>query len=86
MFAKLKSDGTLQYAPNPIRVVIANPTDEQYKEFGYSEVVETIPPEYNPETQYLTYRYEKQGDNIVQVWTVNLILEEKHSLSEELLW
>lgn len=71
MYAKLKTDGQIQAAPNPLRIVVANPSDEVYEQWGYHKVVETDPPEYDPETQQVESHYEMQGNGIVQVWTVS---------------
>lgn len=59
--------GTLQNntfikAPNPIRITIFNPTDEQYEQHGYKPTVEEPLPEYDPETQELVENsYEADG-------------------------
>lgn len=37
---------------------IANPTDEDLKEFGYMELAKTETPEYDAEKQYLVTEYE----------------------------
>ena len=70
MFAKLKSDGTIQNAPNPLRIVVANPTPEVYEQWGYHEVTETTPPEYDATKQKIASHYEMQDGKIVQVWEV----------------
>lgn len=71
MYAKLKTDGTIQKAPNPLRIVVANPSDDVYEQWGYHKVMETDPPEHDPETQHAESHYEMQGNDIVQVWTVS---------------
>ena len=78
MYAKIKSNGQLQIAPNPLRIVISNPTDVQYKEWGWLPVINTEPPEYNPETQYVVSHYEIDGEQIKQVWEIfeNILDEE----------
>ena len=73
MYAKLKSDGTIQNAPNPLRIVVANPTPEVYEQWGYHKVVENDPPECDAMTQQVESHYEMQGNDIVQVWTVSEI-------------
>ena len=65
MYAKLKSDGTIQNAPNPLRIVVANPTPEAYEQWGYHKVVENDPPEYDAMTQQVESHYEMQGNDIV---------------------
>ena len=70
MYAKLKSDGTIQNAPNPLRIVVANPTPEVYEQWGYHEVTETTPPEYDAAKQKIASHYEMHDGKIVQVWEV----------------
>lgn len=70
MFAKLKSDGTIQNAPNPLRIVVANPTPDVYEQWGYHEVTDTTPPEYDAAKQQIASHYEMQNGKIVQVWEV----------------
>ena len=45
MYAKLKTDGQIQAAPNPLRIVVANPSDEVYEQWGYHKVIETDQPD-----------------------------------------
>lgn len=73
MYAKLKTDGQIQAAPNPLRIVVANPPDDVYEQWGYHKVVEADPPEYDAMTQQVESHYEMQGNDIVQVWTVSEI-------------
>lgn len=73
MYAKLKSNRQIQVAPKVLRITISNPSDERLEYEGYHKVVETTPPEYNPETQYIDSHYVMSGDNILQVWEVNEI-------------
>lgn len=70
MYAKLKSNGQIQQAPNPLKVTISNPTDKQYEDFGYHKVVNTPAPAYDENTQYVNSHYEMQGEEIVQVWEI----------------
>lgn len=70
MYAKLKSNGQLQTAPNPLRIVISNPTDERYEYEGYHKVIETEPPKYDNETQYVVSHYEMDGNDILQKWEI----------------
>lgn len=73
--AKIKPDKQLQLAPNPLKITVANPSDELYEQFGWMEVVETNPPEYDHDTQYLTSYYEEENGKAVQKW-------EKHEKPE----
>lgn len=77
MYAKIKSDGKIQTAPNPLRIVISNPTDVQYRERGWLPVVHIEPPEYNPDTQYVVNHYELDGEQIKQVWEIREIEAEE---------
>lgn len=73
-FCKIKSDGTIQNAPNPLRIVISNPSDERYRYEGWLEKRYTEPPVYDPDTQYITDHWVDDGQYAVQVWTVHDIL------------
>lgn len=61
--------------PNPFRVTVANPTEEQKatlaQMFGWLEKVYTPEPSYDPETQYLTHTWEIVNNQLVRTWTVN---------------
>ncbi len=65
--------------PNPFRVMVANPNEDMKKTladlFGWLEKVETIPPEYDPETEYLVCHWEEQNGKAVQVWEIHNIPE-----------
>lgn len=50
--------------------IYTNPSAEIIAQAGYKEVVEEELPEYNIETQYLTYKY-VDGDVITKTWIVN---------------
>lgn len=71
MYAKLKSNGQIHVAPKVLRIVVSNPSDERLEYEGFHKVIETEPPEYNPETQYIESHYVMSGDNILQVWEVH---------------
>lgn len=49
---------------------ISNPTDERLEYEGFKKVVETHPPEYDPETQRIESHYIENENNITQVWEV----------------
>ena len=70
-FCKIRSDGSVMSAPNPLRIVISNPSDERYRYEGWLEKRYTERPEYDPDTQYITDRWEQDGQYAVQVWTVH---------------
>lgn len=36
-FCKIKADGSTMSAPNPLRIVISNPSDERYQYEGWLE-------------------------------------------------
>ena len=71
MYAKLKSNGQIQVAPKVLRITISNPSYDRLEYEGYHKVIETEPPEYNPETQCIDSHYVMSGDNILQVWEVH---------------
>ena len=70
-FCKIKSDGTIQNAPNPLRIVVSNPSDERYRYEGWLEKHYTEPPVYDTDTQYITDHWVQDGQYAVQVWTVH---------------
>ena len=63
-----------RYVGNKLVKVISNPTDEDLREFGYMPLIEEEEPQYNKETQYLSFRYETDGQTISKVWKVEDIL------------
>lgn len=83
MYAKVTVDKQLQIAPNPMKVTIANPSDGEYKHFGWLPVVETPKPEYDPETQYVTPYYEQEGEQIIQHWEIHDIPEPEPEPEDE---
>ena len=70
-FCKIKADGSTMPAPNPLRIVISNPSDERYRYEGWLEKKYSEKPEYDPETQYITDNFVQDGRYAVQVWTVH---------------
>ena len=70
-FCKIKEDGSCMRAPNPLRIVIGNPSDERYRYEGWLEKKYSEKPEYDPETQYITDKWVKDGQYAVQAWTVH---------------
>lgn len=70
MYAKLKPNGQIQIASNPLVIHISNPTDERLEYEGFKKVVEAQPPEYDPETQRIESHYIENENNITQVWEV----------------
>lgn len=57
-------------APNPLKIMIVNPSDERYRYEGYLEMRYTEPPEYDPKTQELIETWEQDEQYAVQTWTV----------------
>lgn len=70
MYAKLRSNGQIQIAPKVLRITISNPSDERLEYEGYRKVVETDPPKYDPDKQYVESHYIEDGEKILQVWEV----------------
>ena len=62
-----------RYVGNRLVKTIANPTDEDLREFGYMPLIEEEEPQYNKETQYLGFHYETDGQTISKVWKVEEI-------------
>lgn len=59
-----------RYVGNRLVKTIANPTDNDLKEFGYLPLVEADIPEYDVEKQYLVEKYELKDDFIQQSWII----------------
>lgn len=59
-----------RYIGKKLVKTIANPTEEQLKEFGYMKLAETKQPEYNQETQCLVCEYEVIDGKIHCKYTV----------------
>ena len=64
-FCKIRSDGSVMAAPNPLRIVVSNPSDERYRYEGWLEKRYTEPPEYSPDTQYITDHWVQDGQYAV---------------------
>ena len=74
-YCKITSDKQAQMMPNPFKVVVANPDDEQKAQlaamFGWLKMVYTDQPEYDPETEYVTDYWEEENGKAVQHWDVH---------------
>ena len=74
-YCKITTEKQAQMMPNPFRVTVANPTEEQKAQlaemFGWLEMVYTAHPEYDPETQYVTDYWEEENGKAVQKWEVH---------------
>ena len=70
-FCKIKSDGRVMPAPNPLRIVVSNPSDERYRYEGWLEKKYSEKPEYDHETQYVTDHWEQDGQFAVQYWEIH---------------
>ena len=69
-FCKIKADGAIQNAPNPLRIVVSNPSDERYRYEGWLEKKYVEPPEYGSNTQYITDHWVQNGQYAIQIWNV----------------
>ncbi len=66
-----------RYVGNKLVKTIANPKDEDLKEFGYMELVETEKPTYDVETQYIVEKYKVENGKIIKEYEVlNIPVEE----------
>lgn len=59
-----------RYVGNKLVKTIANPTDDDLKEFGYMELVKAEDPTYDTETQYLVRKYRVEEEKIIEVYDV----------------
>ena len=82
-FCKITEDGQAFPAPNPLKIVISNPSDERYRYEGWLERKYTEPPEYDPETQYLTEYWVEQTVKGIRYATQTWVIHNKEeSVSE----
>ena len=66
-----------RYVGNKLVKAIANPTEQDLKEFGYMELVKSEITEYDEETQYLEYSYYVENDKIYEKCEVkDIIIDE----------
>ena len=67
-----------RYVGNKLVKAIANPTEQDLKEFGYMELVKSEEiTEYEEETQYLEYNYYVENDKIYEKCEVkDIIIDE----------
>ena len=66
-----------RYVGNKLVKAIANPTEQNLKEFGYMELVKSEIIEYEEETQYLEYNYYIENDKIYEKCEVkDIIIDE----------
>lgn len=56
--------------------VVANPSDDILKEFGYKPLEESEIPDYDEESQYVDYVYRNYAKKIVKKYTVKDLYEE----------
>ena len=74
-YCKINTGNQPEMMPNPFRVTVANPTEEQKAQlagmFGWLEMVYTDQPEYDPETEYVTDYWEEENGKAVQKWEVH---------------
>ena len=73
-----------RYVGNKLVKTIANPTDDDLKEFGYMELVETEIPEHNTETQYIVEKYRVENKQIIKEYEVFDIPVEPESEGDEI--
>ncbi len=50
--------------------VVANPTADDLKNFGYKPLINEGVPKYNEKTQYITIKYTEDVDTITTTYTV----------------
>ena len=87
-YCKIRTDGQAYPMPDPYRMTIANPTDEQKALIAqldnWLEMVQTEPPEYDPETQYVTSYWVEDDGKAVQVWEIHELPTPEPSIEDRL--
>lgn len=85
-YCKINTQNQPQLMPNPFRVAVANPTEEQKAQlaamFDWLEMVYTDAPEYDPETQYVTSYWQEEDGKAVQKWEVHELPTPEPTLDE----
>lgn len=85
MFYRVENGRLIEAPKKSLRVFIANPTDEQYKFFGYTDkVIEDEKPEIS-ENQYLEEHYEQIDGVIYKHYKVLDIPEMAYPDPEEVI-
>ena len=76
-----------RYVGNKLVKAISNPTNEDLKEFGYKELIESEIPQFNSETQALNIKYKYTDTQIIKIYEVINITndEEINSGIEEVI-
>lgn len=64
-----------RFVGNRLVKAISNPTQGQLQEFGYMELADDAEPDYDTETQYLTFTYVVQDGQIHKVYAVQEVEE-----------
>ena len=71
-----------RYVGNKLVKAISNPTDNDLKEFGYKELVESEMPEFNSETQALNIKYKCTNAQIIKIYEITDIAFDKEIIEE----
>ena len=76
-----------RYVGNKLVKAISNPTNEDLKEFGYKELIESEIPQFNSKTQALNIKYKYTDTQIIKIYEVINITndEEINSGIEEVI-
>lgn len=73
---KLLPDGTIDFAPTTMRIMITNPTDEQYESQGYMRIEEDPIPEYDPEKEQISQKIYVAFGVIRKGWVIEKAVTE----------
>lgn len=69
-----------RYVGDKLIQIIANPTDDELREFKYMSLVEETEPEYDPETQYVEHTFSVKNNMIYETYEVKDISIEDEEL------
>lgn len=59
-----------RYVGDKLIQIIANPTEDELREFKYMNLVAMTEPEYDPETQYVKHTFSVKNDMIYETYEV----------------
>ena len=85
-YCKITTTGAAHMMPNPVQIIVANPTDQQKVLIaelgGWLPMVYTDEPDYDPDTQYVTDYWAEEDGKAVQQWVVHELPEPEPTIED----